>query len=154
MKKIKFVFEKMMWHISGIGTTVFMLILAIAAFLAGRINLSFQIAAGIFAVYLITFPLKWFFFRERPKKEKHSNWIERFDASSFPSAHANRAALLFVVLSYFFSSIHMALFLFAMSIMVSYARIYLQRHYWRDIAFGYLLGIAEGFLIAKFIVLF
>jgi len=151
MKKIKFVTEKMMWHVSALGTTLFMVVLGIAAFLAGKTNLSIQIVAGILIVYAIAFPIKWFFFRDRPAKKKYSNWIERFDAASFPSAHANRAALLLVVLSSFFGNAYMTAFLFLLSILVPYTRIYLQRHRFGDIAFGYLLGIMEGIVIARFL---
>jgi len=151
MKKAEFVFEKMMWHLSGLGTTVFMIILGVAAFLLGKATLSIQIAAGIILVYAVVFPIKWFFYKERPAKKKYSNWLERLDAASFPSAHSNRAALLFVILSSFFNNIYFAIFLFAMSISVSCTRVYLERHYWIDVIFGYVLGIAEGIIIVSLV---
>ena len=151
MKKIKFVFNKMMWHISALGTSIFLILLVIASFLAGQEALSLKLLAGLVFVLVTVFPLKWAFHKERPDKQGHRNWIERLDASTFPSAHSARSAAAFVILSAFFSKLSLSIFILAISLLISYSRVYLERHYWKDIVVGYLMGLAEGVLIVIFL---
>ncbi len=150
MKK-GFISEKIMWHISGLGTALFMLVLAITVFLAGYELLALQLLAALAVSFAVAFPAKILFFKDRPNKKKHKNWIEKFDAASFPSLHSNRAALLFIILSVFFGRLPLAIFLAVVSVLVAYSRISLKRHFISDIAVGYCLGLLEGALIALFI---
>ena len=151
MKPMRFLSRKLMTHISALGTGTFMVILILIALLWGRSALFWQLLIGIILVYAISSPIKWFFHRQRPDRQSHHNWMERYDSSTFPSVHANRSALMFVVLSVFFGMLSMAILFLAISLVVSYSRVYLERHYWRDVIVGYFIGIAEGVLVVYLI---
>jgi len=140
-----------MWYISNFGTSLFIIILAITAFLAGKSSLSLQLLAGLIICFMVIFPIKMLFYKDRPERRMHKNWIEKFDAAAFPSAHSNRAALLFIILSFFFAKIQLAVFFLVMSLLIGYSRIYVKRHYWADVVVGYFIGIVEGFLIVIFL---
>lgn len=151
MKPIRFLTGKIMSHISALGTGTFLILLILIALLWGRSALFWQLFIGIIIVYAIISPIKWFFHRERPDKQRHHNWMERYDASTFPSAHANRSALIFIVFSVFFGRWSMAILFLAISLVVSYSRVYLGRHYWKDVVVGYILGLVEGVLVVIFV---
>jgi membrane-associated phospholipid phosphatase len=147
MKPLKFLTDRAMWHISALGSAIFMILLILFYFFLGKSRLSFALLIGLLIVFAVTVPIKLLHYKERPKRRSFSNWIEKIDASSFPSIHANRASLIFVIMSFYFWSIPMAMFLFAISILVSYSRIYLSQHYTKDVIFGYVFGLIEGALI-------
>lgn len=142
-----FIQEKLMWHISSLGTALFVLVLAAAVLLMGEYTLSAQLFSALAISFLVVMPIKFFFHRERPDKRKHKNWIEKLDAASFPSVHSNRAALLFIIISVFFGKIYLTVFLAIVSVLIAYSRVYLKRHYLSDVLAGYFLGLLEGVLI-------
>lgn len=143
--------EKIFWHLSVFGTELFMVVLAIFAFLLNQYRLSLQLAAGFVLVFAVGIPLKLIFYKERPEKRTHRTMVQKIDAASFPSLHSNRASMLVIILSAFFRNNYVGLFLFAISLIVAYSRIFLQRHYWSDVIFGYIFGIVEGMIILMLI---
>ena len=147
MNALGFLTKRAMWHISALGSAIFMIILILFYFFLGKSRLSFELFIGLLIVFAVAVPIKLLCYKDRPKKRIFSNLIEKIDAASFPSIHANRAAMIFIIMSFYFWSIPMVLFLFAMSILVSYSRIYLERHYLKDVIFGYVFGLVEGALI-------
>ncbi len=151
MKPVKFVTERVMFHISALGSAAFMIILVLFYFFLGKTRLSFELFIGLLLVFAVAVPIKLLFYRDRPRRRRFSNLMEKIDAASFPSMHANRAAMIFIIMSFYFNGIFFAVFMFAMSLLVSYSRIYLERHYWKDVVAGYVLGLIEGGLIVFFL---
>ena len=151
MKLLKFAAGKIMWHISALGTGFFLLALALFAFFAGQQTLFLQLAAALVISFLVALPLKLALYKDRPQKKHHSNWVEKFDAATFPSVHSSRAALIFIILSLFINKTAVSVFLLIISILIAYSRIHLKRHFWQDTLAGYLLGVSEAlFIIAIF----
>jgi undecaprenyl-diphosphatase len=89
--------------------------------------------------------IKLIFFKDRPKKMKKNNLLEKLDAGTFPSMHSSRSAFLYLVLFTLVANPLKYLFIF-MLIMVGITRVLLKKHYIKDVIAGYILGIAVFFL--------
>ena len=111
------------------------------------LNHSFQASIllfGIFIIYFLTFVIRIFYFKSRPKKVKYSNFIEKIDASSFPSVHAARTTfILLLLLVYFVRSFFLAGGLIFVAFLACYSRIYLMKHDKVDVFGGIVLGIVS-----------
>src|SRR3989338_1746636 len=87
-----------------------------------------NLVIGLGLIYLIVVIIRAFYFKERPKKYSYNSFIERLDASSFPSLHAARAAFLFVNLAAFLNNPIFFVLSIILILMVAYSRIYMQKH--------------------------
>ena len=73
---------------------------------------------------------------------KYRGFIEKIDASSFPSIHAARITLLFVFfVKFFFKDLILISLSFMILVMVLSSRIYLKKHYFSDLLGGIFLGL-------------
>ena len=89
---------------------------------------------------LISCLIKLVFYKERPKKENHTNIIEKISASSFPSSHAARSIFVFLVM-FFQLSGHVKLLLLLAPFGVGISRVLVRKHYVSDVIAGYVLGL-------------
>ncbi len=104
---------------------------------------------GFFVTLAAVVLIRIVYFKNRPKKEEHANFWERLDASSFPSLHAARIVFLAILFSVYFSNQYSTALFTATAALVSYSRVYLQKHDWIDVAGGILVGGATYFFVAK-----
>ena len=98
---------------------------------------------GFAIIYAITVVIRTLYFKDRPEKFKHDSFLERLDASSFPSLHAARSTLVFAFLS---STVNKPYFtaLCALIVLVTcISRIKLKCHDWKDVTAGIVLGLAS-----------
>jgi len=121
--------------------------IAFIALVLQKLSLFWQIAAGFIICYAVTTPIRAIYFKARPDKEKYTNWLTRLDASSFPSLHSMRVAVLAVVLANFFNSILITLAFAIAAIGAAIARVLMKKHYWSDIIAGAAIGIIIGFIM-------
>ena len=87
-------------------------------------------------------------FNSNPEEFKNkikSSLIEKIDSSSFPSMHAARATVL-SLFAYFNLQFNLFIFILILSLIILYSRIYLKKHYFRDILAGILIGILSFYL--------
>ncbi|MAG02464.1 hypothetical protein CMI42_03945, partial [Candidatus Pacearchaeota archaeon] len=82
----------------------------------------------------------------RPEKQKYGNFVERIQASSFPSWHTARIVYLAIIISYLFSNNYLTILLIIIAGLVAYSRIYLKRHDYWDVLGGIVLGIIAFWL--------
>ena len=101
---------------------------------------------GLAISYIISISIRLIYFKNRPNKQKHNNWIERLDASSFPSIHASRIVFVAMVFIFKFNSVYTTLFWILVSLLVMYSRYHLKKHDWIDLSAGALLGILTYWL--------
>ncbi len=104
---------------------------------------------GFFVTLAAAVLIRIVYFKNRPKKEEHANFMERLDASSFPSLHAARIAFLALVLSTYFSNRYLSVIFFTLAVLVSYSRVYLQKHDWWDVVGGIAVGIVTFFMASS-----
>ncbi len=84
--------------------------------------------------------IRIFYFKNRPRKQAYRNFLEKMDASSFPSWHTARVFFLAFIFSYFLQSTIAAIFLTAIACLAAYSRIFLKKHDWWDVLGGLVLA--------------
>ena len=103
---------------------------------------------GFVFMYFVLIIVRGLYFKKRPNKQKYNNFIEKIDASSFPSLHAARALFIALIFKDFFNNIYVTIFSLLIVLGVAYSRLYLKRHYLSDIIGGFVLAIITYFLLA------
>lgn len=141
--------EKIWRETTHFGSLWFYSFLIIFVFILGEKVLSFQLLGGIIISYVITLIIRGIYYRDRPVKQTHHNFLEKFDASSFPSLHSMRGAILFTLFSFYYKTLPIALLFLVLAITIFASRYFLKKHYISDIAAGALIG----FLLAYGIIL-
>jgi len=104
-------------------------------------SLALKLLIGIASATILSMLIKIMFFRNRPRKQPINTIIDRIDASSFPSVHSARIAILMFWLIIYSHNIILQAFLAIIGLLVAYSRIYMKRHYYTDVIGGIILGI-------------
>ena len=132
--------------VTALGSIYFAISLLAITFWLEEYSLTQKLLIGIIITFIVTSGIKYFFFKNRPKKETYHNIAEKIDASSFPSLHTARAIFIVLLFSYHFYDVLLTIIFFSLAFLVAYSRIYLKKHFLTDIAGGIVLG-AVTFLI-------
>ena len=123
-------------------TTLFMKEFILAAFLT----------SGLLLMNAIAIPTRLYFFKERPKPIKHSNWVEKISASSFPSMHIARSTFLYLTITALTTQF-LVIFLYAtILITIFYSRIQRKRHTIQDVLGGIFLAVIMFMLLYSIVV--
>ena len=110
-------------------------------------KLALLMTAGIIAGAILTFPVKYFFERERPYEQLDSARLiapTEFDPS-FPSGHTEMSFLAATIASKFHPEY--SKYLYGFSIVVALSRIYVGVHFPIDTIGGVIIGILTGRLM-------
>jgi len=134
--------------LSGLAFNIAVLLLVL---FLGYIELFSRLLYGVVAVIVISVVVRQFYFKTRPKRLRHRTWIEKIEASAFPSIHSARGWLFTVILGDFFGSVPISILLIVLALLVSYSRVYLRQHDGVDVTFGAVLGIFIGFLLVIYV---
>lgn len=129
---------------TAFGSLTFALFVVLLTSVLGVNELAMQLFVALVICYLINFPMKIIFFKDRPKSQKYRNVIEKFDAGSFPSLHSMRAVSFAIILSVFVDNPLFTLLMVILAGSVLYTRIALGKHYKVDVVVGTLLGFGVG----------
>ena len=134
--------KKIFEELTFLGGILFYLIFAIFFLFTKGYGVFFQILLSLFIIYFITFLIRLFYFKHRPKKTTYNSFVGKVDASSFPSIHAARITFLtiFIIILYTPSTLYL-IFILLLYLLVLYSRIYLLKHDLIDVFGGILLGI-------------
>jgi undecaprenyl-diphosphatase len=132
--------------LTSFGGFVFFALLLILVLALKEFALFTKLLFGFIFTLAIVVLIRTFYFKNRPKKQNHHNFIERIDASSFPSLHAARMVFICITFIYIFQSTLVTAFLILFALVVSYSRMYLKKHDWKDIVVGILLGVLTYWL--------
>ena len=130
----------------GLAGLPFFVVLVIATFLLGLLALSAQLLVALILATGLTILIRTFYFERRPDRQSYKNFFEKIDASSFPSLHAMRAAVLATLLAAYFANLWLTILFWACAIVVALARVLLKRHFVKDV----IVGLIAGVLIAYF----
>jgi membrane-associated phospholipid phosphatase len=130
--------------VTSLGGAFFYGLVSLLALAAGETELFIRLVIGFVLCVAITSLIRIFYFRNRPAKQDYYNFLERIDASSFPSLHTARIVFICITLAYFFwnnfqNNYTTAFFTFV-AVIVAYSRIYLKKHDWWDLLGGVVLG--------------
>lgn len=113
-------------------------------FLFININIFFQLLVAFAIAYGLTIIGRALFWKQRPKKRKYKNFLEKIDAGSFPSLHSARAGVLVTILSNFFANNFITGLLIISAIGVAWARVYLKKHFPVDVITGLVIGAVSA----------
>ena len=139
-KTVKYVIDEVIKDITRFGSLVFYVFLLLFVLAFQEIQLFWQLLFGFFVTLLGVVVIRMIYFKNRPRKQQHTNFVERIDASSFPSLHAARVTFLFVVFALTVANIYFTIIIAKISILVLYSRIHLKKHDWKDLLAGMILG--------------
>ena len=131
--------------ISSFGSLVFYLFLLAIALVLKKGDLFARMVAGLILIYFITLILRTVYFKNRPVKFSYSSYIEKLDASSFPSLHASRTAFLGSELSKYFGNPIFTAIMVVLILAIACTRVYLRKHDFIDVSAGIVLGILVYF---------
>ena len=144
-KKFKIDFSPVRDVTSLASLSVFFLLLLLLLSLQ-QFSLFFQLFFGLIFTYAIVIIIRTLYYRDRPNKQEYKNWVERMDASSFPSLHTARAFFLALMLSHFFNQKYATIFFIFLACLISGTRIYMKKHDWIDVLGGVVLGVITFWL--------
>jgi undecaprenyl-diphosphatase len=136
--------------LSAFGALPFYLFISLFLLILGEIKLFWVLFIGLLLSYFFAFSIRLFYFKNRPIKVKYHNILEKIDASSFPSLHSWRIALLWLVLCFYYSNLVFWVLFGVLALIVLFSRYYLKKHYFTDILFGAVFGLIEGIALIVF----
>jgi membrane-associated phospholipid phosphatase len=93
--------------------------------------------------------IKLIFFKNRPRAEKYTTVLSKIAASSFPSIHASRLAVL---LGYSINTgirADILIMLAVAVIIVGWTRVVIRKHDWIDVTVGWVFGLALGYAVQR-----
>ncbi len=134
--------ESVIRDITTFGGAPFYAALILFVFLLqGFTELVSQLIVGIILTMLVAITIRSFYYKPRPKELPHNTWLERVEASSFPSIHAARVWFLAITFGYFFNNIAIWILLIVSAFAVCYSRYYMKRHDIMDLLAGTFLAL-------------
>ena len=129
------------------GSSIFYVVLILASYSLGQFYLTSQLLVVLALCYAIGFPVKIFFFKERPQRQSYTNILEKFDAAAFPSVHAMQSFSFGIILIAFFRSISFTMLVLLLIVGVIYTRVALKKHDLKDISVGSLIGVGIALVV-------
>lgn len=141
--------DRLMWAATQIGNGVAGILLSVILFFSGNRPLAVELILGILTLWLTVELVKALVERSRPflvlETARVIGWKEW--GKSFPSGHTAQAFFMMALLAQHFRvSILVAIFLYAIALLVGLTRIYVGAHYPRDVIGGAVLGSVWGIL--------
>jgi membrane-associated phospholipid phosphatase len=136
--------------ISAFGNP-FILIIIILVIL-GINELFWKIIFGLIILEIFCSILKIVFYKDRPKKEKYTNLLEKIDSGSFPSLHTARSSFIFLILLFLPSTNIIKTLSIFLIISIGLSRIILKKHHLSDVLIGFLIGLIFSLIWIKVII--
>ena len=135
--------------ITSLGSVTLFVLLVLFLLSFGKVSLGINILLGLVLAVIISSIIRLIFFKNRPEKREFNNLITRIYASSFPSLHTTLTFFLALTLIGFSERIFFKIFVLVLAILVSYSRIYLKLHDWKDVFGGIVLGVMVFFIVNR-----
>ena len=139
--------EEIMREITVLGGFFFCGLIVLAFFALGFTSEALQLLVGFAIITALVVIIRMVYFRERPKRVDHTNFIERIDASSFPSLHTARIVFVALFVGIAWPLVLWKVFLVFIALLVAYSRIYLRKHDWIDVVVGGGLGMVVFYVL-------
>ena len=137
----KFEIDVQPWRdITAFGSIFIYGLILLAVLSLQKFELFYRLFLGFVITYGIILFIRAIYFRIRPNKRTYRIFIEKLDASSFPSIHAARVTFLAGYLSFHFNQLYLTIFLIFVALLTIYSRFYLKKHDWIDLIAGIVVG--------------
>ena len=141
--------DEVMRDTTAMGGLAIYLLVTIIFFLLGNTKAAAELIIALALLYAVIAVIRTIFFRKRPDRQKYSGFFTKIDASSFPSMHAARSAVLAIILAIVFPQNTIRILLIIAVLGVAYTRVRLKRHYESDVIGGLILGVLVAWLAIK-----
>ena len=125
------------------GLPLYLVVMIVYLFLPGY-TILLRLLAGLGIAYFATALIRAVYFKERPDHQIHNTYLQKLDASAFPSLHTMRATVLGIILMNEFANAPIVIFLALGVVITGISRILLKRHDWADVIAGFVLGVGIG----------
>jgi len=132
---------------SALGSLWLYLLAVLIFFMFRNYMLLNKLAIGLVLMQSAVIIIRTFYFKERPNKYPYKSYIERIDASSFPSLHSARITFLAIAFMNYYNEMIFSILLAALAVIVMYSRIYLKKHDLKDVLAGAILGAIVYFAV-------
>jgi membrane-associated phospholipid phosphatase len=141
--------EAALRDIAGLGGFALYVAATGMAAAAGAMPLARQLALGLAATYVVLYALRLVWIRPRPEPRRYpqGNLWARINATSFPSMHAMRGAVLWTILARHAGGAAAALVSISVIAVIAATRVLLREHHATDALAGAVVGIALGWVI-------
>jgi membrane-associated phospholipid phosphatase len=137
--------------VTSLGSVTFFMLLVLFLFSFNEFNFGKSVLFGLVLALTISSTIRLIYFKDRPQKRKFNNFLTRIYASSFPSLHTTLIFFLAFTLFSYFDDIIFRIFILFLAFLVSYSRIYLKKHDWKDVFGGIVLSVIV-FLIVNMLI--
>lgn len=144
---INTVFDLSLPLITHIGSILFWFLIAVFFWFRKKHKLAFLLIVGLMLDIIIVGGLKTIVGRERPYLQLPTRILVNESGMSFPSGHSERSFLSVTIISNFYP--RYKLFLYILSSLIAFSRIYVGVHYPFDVIIGAFIGIITGIVILK-----
>lgn len=132
---------------------IFVPVILIALFIRYEIAITAAITGVLLAVFVGVLKRQAFSHLSRPKtffKDTYEldfiEGVEVYSHFTFPSGHTATASAMALLLALYIRKPFATAVLAVLAIMVGISRVYLAQHFWVDITYGFLTGMAITFL--------
>lgn len=132
---------------------IFVPVILIALFIRYEIAITAAITGVLLAVFVGVLKRQAFSHLSRPKtffKDTYEldfiEGVEVYSHFTFPSGHTATAAAMALLLALYIRKPFATAVLAVLAILVGISRVYLAQHFWVDITYGFLTGMAITFL--------
>src|SRR3989344_6329120 len=112
--------------LTALGGMSFYALMLLFILLFQQYGIFLDLALGLLLMLVVLLLIRTFYFKARPLPQDHHTFLQKIDASSFPSLHTARIFFLALYLSVVWNKIYITIFLLIIASSVSYSRIYLQ----------------------------
>jgi len=116
-----------------------LILFILSALVLGLDKNLFYILIGLIIIELVSRGIRIFYYMDRSRKEAHNNFLEKLDASSFPSIHSARSSFVFLVL-YSLTNYPANLLFILLFLIVGFTRVLLKKYYIIDVLSGFIIG--------------
>jgi undecaprenyl-diphosphatase len=143
-------FSKLIFRdLTTFGSLVFFVFVIVITSLFGKEALFIDLLIGLVLMSLLIVVIRTIYFKERPHKQEFNNFIEKIDASSFPSLHTSRVVFLMLILQEYSSNNLVTGLLVIFTSLIAYSRVFLKKHDWKDLLGGAIIGGISYFIILQ-----
>ncbi len=146
-KAVKKQIKSLSRDVTSLGGLPFFLFVVVLFACFNEFVFAFRLLIFLALGYIVVAAIRFVYFKERPKKKPYRNWLEKLDASSFPSLHAARTVGLAFFVADYFTVFWLSALLFCVAGLVCLSRITLKKHDFWDVAVGIVLGWLLFFLL-------
>ena len=126
--------------VTAFGGMSFYIVVLLLTLLFQQYAVFWNLTIGFLIILTCVVLIRIVYFKARPRPQDHHNYLQRLDASSFPSLHTARIFFAAFYFSYVWNRLYSTIILLTIALSVSYSRIYLQKHDWWDVLGGIALA--------------